>query len=46
MARNPSRSPTTGGRPSDPELADLTDAPFELFESERDVLSSASSASC
>jgi 1-acyl-sn-glycerol-3-phosphate acyltransferase len=39
MARNPSRSPTTGGRPSDPELADLTDAPFELFESERDVLS-------
>lgn len=39
MASEPKTGPTTGGRPSDPHLADLTDAAFELFESERDVLS-------
>jgi 1-acyl-sn-glycerol-3-phosphate acyltransferase len=39
MASEAKTGPTTGGRPSDPKLSDLTDAPFELFESERDVLS-------
>ncbi|MCB9729366.1 MAG: acyltransferase family protein [Deltaproteobacteria bacterium] len=40
MTASPVDSPRPGAaRSTDPQLGDLTDAPFELFESERDVLS-------